>query len=215
LYDIYVNLTASRSLLIDDESICITSCIGIQPVVDQINVATQFCNNNVYFIFEYRFHKRARNLLQAFSRCLQEVYFFLKRYSHVNDISILEMLMKWFEKDFSNMRLAIGWVNSQTWDDLVLDRNTLNMRRSWDALLLDKGILSIRYLCDALLLEEGIIKHKVLCYWMSELSSMICSWDVLLFDEGILKHKILCYSMTEFTNMRCFTVVWGNSSIII
>ena len=85
--------------MIDDESICITSCIGIQPVVDQINVATQFCNNNVYFIFKYRFHKHARNLLQAFRKCLHAVYFFLKRYSHVNDISTLEMLIKWFEKE--------------------------------------------------------------------------------------------------------------------
>ena len=176
-------------------------------------MATQFCTNNVYFIFKYRFHKRARNLLQAFSKSLYEVYFSLKRYSHVNDISILEMLMKWLEKDFSHMRLAIGWGNSQTWDGLVLDRDTLNMRHSWDALLLDKGILSIICLCDALLLEERILKHKVLCHWMSELSTMICSCDVLLFNEGILKHKILCYSMTEFSNMRCFTVVWGTSQV--
>jgi hypothetical protein len=163
LYDIYVNLTASRGFLIDDETICITSCIGIAPVGDLICVATQFYNNNVYFIFKYRFQKRARNLLQAFSKCLHEVYFFLKRYSHVNDISTLEMLMKWFEKDFSNMRFAIGWGKSKTWDGLVLDRDSLNIRRSWDALLLDKGILSIICLCDALLLEEGILNHKILC----------------------------------------------------
>ena len=94
--------------MIDDETICITVYIGIAPVGDLICVATLFCNNNVYFIFKHRFHKRARNLLQAFSKCLKEVYFFLKRYSHVNDISTLEMLMRWFEKDFSNMRFAIG-----------------------------------------------------------------------------------------------------------
>jgi hypothetical protein len=94
------------------------------------------------------------------------------------------MHMRWLEEEFSNMRFAIEWGKSQTWDGLVLDRNTLNMRRSWDALLLDKGILSIICLCDALLL-----------------------------DEGIIKHKILYYSMTEFSNMRCFTVVWGNSQV--
>jgi hypothetical protein len=112
LYDIYVNLTASRSLLIDDETICITSCIGIQPVGDLICVATQFC---IYFINKYRFHKRGRNLLQAFSKCLHEVYFYLKRYSHVNDISTLEIYMRWFEKEFSKMRFVNGWGNSQTW----------------------------------------------------------------------------------------------------
>jgi hypothetical protein len=46
----------------------------------------------------------ARNLRQAFSNCLHEVYFFRKRYSHVNDIFTLEMHMRWFEKEFSNMR---------------------------------------------------------------------------------------------------------------
>jgi hypothetical protein len=80
VYDIYVNLTASRSLLIDSETICITSCIGIQPVGDLIYI---------YFIYKYRFHKRGRNLLQAFSKCLHEVYFYLKRYSHVNERSAL------------------------------------------------------------------------------------------------------------------------------
>jgi len=129
-------------------------------------MATQHWNSNVYFIFEYRLHMRARNLLQAFRKCLQE------------------MLMRWFEKEFSNMRFAIAWWNSQTWDGLILDRETLNMRGSWYVLLLDEGILSIRCLCDALLLDEGILKHKVLCYWM-----------------------------TEFSNMRCFTVVWGNSQL--
>ena len=114
MYDIYVNITASRSVFIDDESICMTSCIGIQPVEDQICVATQFCNNNVYFIYKYRFHKRARNLRQAFSNCLHEVYFFLKRYSHVNDISTLEMHIRWFEKEFSNMRwFDIGQGNTK------------------------------------------------------------------------------------------------------
>ena len=200
MYDIYVTLTASGSVFIDDETICITSCIGINPVVDQICVATQFCNNNVYFIFKYWFHKRARNLLQAFSKCLHEVYFFLKRYSHVNDISTLEMHMRWFEKQFSNMKFAIGWGNSQIWDGLILDRETLNMRGSWDVFLLDKGILSMRCLCDALLLDEGIFKHKVLCYWMTEFSSMRCFtvvwgtsqvWYYLILDEGTLKLDIL------------------------
>jgi hypothetical protein len=81
--------------------------IGIAPVGDLICMATQFCNNNVYFMIKYRFHKRAINPLQAFSKCLQEVYFFLKRYSHVNDISTLEMHMRWLEEEFSNMRFAI------------------------------------------------------------------------------------------------------------
>jgi hypothetical protein len=99
----------------------------------------------LFFLFKHRFHKRARNLLQAFSKCLHEVYFFLKRYSHVNDISTLEMHTRWFEKEFSNMRFAIGWGNSQTGDGLILDRKTLNMRGSWYAMLQDEGILSMRY----------------------------------------------------------------------
>ena len=90
--------------------------------------------------------------------------------------------------------------NSQTWDGLVLDRETLIMRGSWDALLLDEGILSMRWLCDALLLDEGILKHKVLCYWMTEFSNMRCFtvvggnsqvWYYLIVDEGTLKHDIL------------------------
>jgi hypothetical protein len=83
--------------------------------------------------------------------------------------------------------------NSQTWDGLVLDRETLIMRGSWDALLLDEGILSMRWLCDALLLDEGILKHEMLyCCWR-ELTSMILSnirwgnsqtWYTVELDEG-------------------------------
>jgi hypothetical protein len=36
LYDIYINIIASRSLLIDIETMCITSYIGIKPVGDHI-----------------------------------------------------------------------------------------------------------------------------------------------------------------------------------
>ena len=110
------------------------------------------------------------------------------------------MHMRWLEKEFSNMRFAIGWGNSQTWDGLILDRETLNMRGSWDALLLDEGILSMRSLCDALLLDEGILKHKAHCYWMTELSNMRCftvvwgtsqAWYYLILDEGTLKLDIM------------------------
>jgi hypothetical protein len=50
---------------------------------------------------------------------------------------------------------------------------------------------------ESIFKNKGIIKHKVLWYWMSELSSMICSWDALLFDEGILKHDMLlgCFAI--------------------
>ena len=97
------------------------------------------------------------------------------------------MHMRWFEKQFSNMKFAIGWGNSQIWDGLILDRETLNMRGSWDVFLLDKGILSMRCLCDALLLDEGIFKHKALCYWMTNSQT----WDALLLFEGPHKYDII------------------------
>ena len=84
--------------MIDTETICITSCIPITFVGDQICVATQLSNGNVYFIFEHRFHMRVRNILQALSKILHEVYFLLNRFSHLNDLSTLEMLMRSFEK---------------------------------------------------------------------------------------------------------------------
>ena len=105
------------------------------------------------------------------------------------------MHMRWFEKEFSNMRFAIGWGNSQTWDGLILDRETLNIKDSLDAFLLDERILSMRCLCDALLLDEGLFKHKALCYWMSKLTN-------------IRYFAIRCRN-----SQTCFTVVWGTSQV--
>ena len=135
--------------------------------------------------------------LNIYSTSVQEIYYKLSAnvctgsifslngwYSHVNDISTLEMHMRWLEKEFSNMRFAIGWGNAQT----------------WDVLLLDEGILSMRCLCDALILGEGILKHKAHWYWMSELSNISYfvigwrnsqTWFALLLFEGPHKYDMI------------------------